>query len=656
MAGEIFISYRRADESRAKLLYDRLKEHGVEAWYDAHVGAGEDWRQATAKALERSKIFVLLFSKAASESEDIAKELAAATFSKKLVVPVRIENIQPSGTFLYELASRNWIDAYRDTDAKLGELAKNLAAVVKKGGEAPPELPSGRMTPSARPPSRIGLMVAGGALALALVVGVGAYLMKPGPAKPNERFAFFGFDSADDLKSAASVANDTMFRTLTLDRVDTLAPTETLDTKPADRLARAAALGAQYAIIGEIHRAESGKLRASVQMIDVPSKRPLWPAEVDAPVDSVTLLGERAAYQTIPVLHCAADMRATLARDDLDTVKLLPGACEAVTLWKPVNLSLWRDLASRAPESAAIQSSLVSLLNNSRRPGADTPELREEAKAAFARVESTAPDSVHAYRARAVLAMWDTPIDFAAGETVLLEGLKRWPEDSWLNYNYAAVLRGVGRLNESTAPMQSSAAADPLSPLKQAYLARTIAASGQWPAEGQKILKRVLDVSQFYIAWYILYAGLPLDKEEGAKAIMDEAPAGVLQDQVDCARTAAQKVIELRKVGKKEKKVDLGCDVAAVIRPDAAYALYAFVGDLDSAFAASFPRLPIGETSFMFLPSTRAARLDDRFETYAEKQGLVTYWKKTGNLPDFCATEPAPVCAKLKATAAPAPH
>src|SRR6185369_11079262 len=116
MAGEIFISYRRADEAWARLLHSQLRAEGIEAWYDAQVGAGQDWRIATAKALQASRIFVLLFSQAAAESEDIAKELAAAIFSKKLVVPVRIENIQPSGAFLYELASRNWVNAFENTE------------------------------------------------------------------------------------------------------------------------------------------------------------------------------------------------------------------------------------------------------------------------------------------------------------------------------------------------------------------------------------------------------------------------------------------------------------------------------------------------------------------------------------------------------------
>jgi WD40 repeat protein len=141
LAGEIFISYRRADAAWARLLHELLRAEGVEAWYDALVGAGEDWRTTTAQALEASRIFVLLFSSNAAQSGDIAKELAAAVLEKKLIVPVRLEDIAPKGAFLYELASRNWINAYEDTEARLAELAKGLAHLVRSGASDESLLP-----------------------------------------------------------------------------------------------------------------------------------------------------------------------------------------------------------------------------------------------------------------------------------------------------------------------------------------------------------------------------------------------------------------------------------------------------------------------------------------------------------------------------------
>src|SRR5579862_8350962 len=144
MAGEIFISYRRADEAWARLLYGQLRAVGMEAWYDALVGPGEDWRIATAKALQASRIFVLLFSSNAAQSSDIAKELAAAVFEKKLIIPVRLEDIAPDGAFLYELASRNWVNAYENPELRLAELAKGLAHLVRTGARDESVLPFDR--------------------------------------------------------------------------------------------------------------------------------------------------------------------------------------------------------------------------------------------------------------------------------------------------------------------------------------------------------------------------------------------------------------------------------------------------------------------------------------------------------------------------------
>ena len=184
MAGEIFISYRRADMAWAKLLHDQLRAEGVEAWYDAQIGAGQDWRVATANALENSRIFVLLFTANAAMSSDIAKELAAAVLEKKLIVPVRLENIQPKGAFLYELASRNWPDQrlLEETpraEAKPGGTGpKGLAQIVRTGTHDESVLPfegSGGAKPA--PPAvgkrkTIPALIAGAALVVAAGAGL----------------------------------------------------------------------------------------------------------------------------------------------------------------------------------------------------------------------------------------------------------------------------------------------------------------------------------------------------------------------------------------------------------------------------------------------------------------------------------------------------
>jgi tetratricopeptide (TPR) repeat protein len=181
MAGEIFISYRRTDEAWARLLHGLLQAEGVEAWYDAQVGAGQDWRRATAKALEDSQIFVLLFTASAAESREIAKELAVATLENKLIIPVRLENIAPKGAFLYELASRNWVNAFENTEAKLADLAKGLAHLVRTGARDESVLPFDRSAgakappPPARKPKYIPTLVAGAAIVMAGAIAAGSW-------------------------------------------------------------------------------------------------------------------------------------------------------------------------------------------------------------------------------------------------------------------------------------------------------------------------------------------------------------------------------------------------------------------------------------------------------------------------------------------------
>ncbi len=177
MAGEIFISYRRADKAWAELLHSQLQAEGMEAWYDAQVGPGDDWRIATAKALQASRIFVLLFSSNAAKSTDIAKELAAAVHEKKLIIPVRLEDIAPDGAFLYELASRNWINAYEDTEAKLAELAKGLAQMVRTGARDDSALPFERTEISAKTSRRKWLVAA--AAIIVIVASAAAWMLWP---------------------------------------------------------------------------------------------------------------------------------------------------------------------------------------------------------------------------------------------------------------------------------------------------------------------------------------------------------------------------------------------------------------------------------------------------------------------------------------------
>ena len=92
---------------------------------------------------------------------------------------MRLENIAPKGAFLYELASRNWINAYDDTEAKLAEPAKGLTRLVRSGAKNESLLPFER-TPVARRSRKPVLVGAATALAV-LAAAAAAWLLWPAP-------------------------------------------------------------------------------------------------------------------------------------------------------------------------------------------------------------------------------------------------------------------------------------------------------------------------------------------------------------------------------------------------------------------------------------------------------------------------------------------
>lgn len=285
MAGEIFISYRRTDQAWARRLHELLKAEGVDAWYDQQVGAGEDWRAATAKALEEARIVVLLFSQEAQGSEQVIKELAAATHERKHIVPIRLENIQPKGPFLYELAGRNWIDAHEDTDAKLAEVADDLAALVRMvtpatcapgqiatPADPPPPLPaSAPQVRSSNPAAAPDAVLKRPAVAILPFTNLSG--------DPSQEY--FADGITEDLITALSawrwfpvIARNSTFR---------------YKGQAVDVTEVARALGARYVLEGSVRRA-GARVRIAAQLIEAETAHHVWAKTYDREIEDVFAL------------------------------------------------------------------------------------------------------------------------------------------------------------------------------------------------------------------------------------------------------------------------------------------------------------------------------------------------------------------------------
>jgi hypothetical protein len=131
MSTDVFISYRRSDRPCAEMLEKSLSRLGVSAWYDGMIGPGADWRANIVENIKLARVLVILFSEEANESTELVKELSVADESQTLIVPVRVEDVAPRGTYEYELAARNWFDAFENPPAQLDEVAGKIAEALR---------------------------------------------------------------------------------------------------------------------------------------------------------------------------------------------------------------------------------------------------------------------------------------------------------------------------------------------------------------------------------------------------------------------------------------------------------------------------------------------------------------------------------------------
>jgi TIR domain len=128
MQHSIFLSYSRRDEPIADAVIKAAALRNLSIWYDRLIPAGRDWRDSIVDAIEKCDALVILFSKESNNSRQLIKELAIADRFGKPVIPVLIEPTEPRGAYLYEMASRNWINLHPNPLARLDGLMDRLVA------------------------------------------------------------------------------------------------------------------------------------------------------------------------------------------------------------------------------------------------------------------------------------------------------------------------------------------------------------------------------------------------------------------------------------------------------------------------------------------------------------------------------------------------
>src|SRR6266540_3377339 len=117
-----------------------LESANIRCWISSRdVPYGKDYQAAIVDALDQADSMVLVFSNNGNNSEEIARETALASARKILILPVRIEDAQPTKALRYQFATRQWLDLYEDREQKMKLLIQTLQAVkLNAVGSLPP--------------------------------------------------------------------------------------------------------------------------------------------------------------------------------------------------------------------------------------------------------------------------------------------------------------------------------------------------------------------------------------------------------------------------------------------------------------------------------------------------------------------------------------
>ncbi|HLA70756.1 MAG TPA: TIR domain-containing protein [Steroidobacteraceae bacterium] len=674
---DVFISYRRSDQLKAELLHRLLAERGVNAWYDALLSAGEDWRARTAKALVEAPVFVLLFSKSAAQSDEIVKELSAATMQKKVVIPVRLEDIRPEGAFLYELASRNWFEAYEHTETRLAVLAEQLAALVGQAVSPPAGESSALAAVVARQRRWTPFVV--GALALAALIVASAYFALGPSGKAaddpgqSQRVAFFGFTATDgDLatKNIAALATDESFVNFAAQRVKTIARADVSGAPDKPRLDRAGELGAKYALSGDVRR-DGDRARFTMRLEDVPSRITLWEGTLDGAIATPVPTGFSASDRVVEVTDCITTSAYTGEEGphDEQTLSLVAPACGAIHTQGGLTkfIGLLRQMVQRdlgGPDRDASFAFFLVYALPPASPAQRTTMLRESGES-LARAQKLRPRAYATATAQQGLSLATNaaPLAWIPAIERSLEQAPRPSDAYWYaraNRSAGASMLAVGRVRDAVGYLKSATDVDSLTASNVTAYAVALAASGliipgqtSWDERIDKLMQARPDMW----TWEFAVAASIFTGTGDTERLFQQAPGTLPAYVVPCYRNlhASMKLTGAQAKLAAAKKAE-AC-LTEFDSPHMVVQAAAMLGDIDKAFEM----IDTSEKAHLllryyyppwFMPSTRAMRADPRFLPLMQKLGYVAYWKQTGTQPDVCGTKEEkdiPLCAALAA-------
>lgn len=112
MAHDVFISHSAQNREVADAVCAALEKAGIRCWVAPRdVRPGRTFPGEITRAIQKSKVMLLIFSSHSNNSEQVLREVQLATDSRLAIVRFRIEDVALTDDLRYFLSSPHWLDA-----------------------------------------------------------------------------------------------------------------------------------------------------------------------------------------------------------------------------------------------------------------------------------------------------------------------------------------------------------------------------------------------------------------------------------------------------------------------------------------------------------------------------------------------------------------
>jgi hypothetical protein len=137
----VFVCYARADADRLAPMIRSLRDEGLEIWRDQEgIEGATFWRKEIVDAIMDCAVVLFFASENSCASDNISKELALASEEKKPILPVFIEDVEPSAELRYQIAGVQHIAAHTNPEQSLRQIIvalRRYAPTSRRKGTEP---------------------------------------------------------------------------------------------------------------------------------------------------------------------------------------------------------------------------------------------------------------------------------------------------------------------------------------------------------------------------------------------------------------------------------------------------------------------------------------------------------------------------------------